>query len=234
MADPQTRDEFIKFYRTRYPNSRATDDDIIVGYAEQAHDRGILHLYPDLQKAHPQFQLKLNNQTASSATPNKAITSPLSTVAPKDLATGAVMHGLYVSSIGAVTALVIFKLLLPKRNKGSRTASGLRYATWSICASTLLTFGQAILDPSINSFAIWLFASLAFGLLGFLAGSICYRPSKPKNSSELQRGPTSLSGINPEARRILEVRLASGEISVEQFREALTALDASAKPTKAP
>jgi|GEM_PF-5678819 len=226
MANPQTRDEFIKFYRTQYPNSRATDDDIIVGYAEQAHDRGVLHLYPDLQKAHPLLQPKATEKTVSTATPQLGITSH-STVALKDPATAADLHGVYVTGIGTVTALILLKLLLPRKNKRSRTASGLRFAAWSASASTLVTFGQAVLDPSINSFATWFFSSLVFGLLAFLLGLIWFRPSRTANSPEQERSCSSLGGINPEARRILEVRLASGEISVEQFRDALTALDDS-------
>lgn len=151
-----------------------------------------------------------------------------------DIASQAIVGGLLRVAAGAIAAVFMYRIAAPSADSRGPIASGRRFFAWTAAISCLTYFGKWVLDPSADHFALWAIAVVVFGGAAFLIG-LAWGALKTRGDAATSK-PRVTKGApgpwNPEAKRILEVRLAKGEISISEFKALISTLGGSVSELK--
>ena len=143
-----------------------------------------------------------------------------------DFASQALSTGFLRVVAGAIVGLALYRYSLPSSSSLGPVASGRRFFAWFSLTCSITLFGKAVVPPNGEAFILWLISIILWGLVAFLAGLVWGKFRNATGSSKAIR-PLDFTPLssNTEARNILKVRLAKGEISIAEFNSLLAVID---------
>lgn len=157
------------------------------------------------------------------------VTQEISSTDMDSVATQAIFTGVVRLAVGSVVGFILYRAFVPAPKTLGPLASGRRFLAWFCLFSQPVTFGRVILGSSANSFAEWFIVSVVFGSVVFLAGTVWgyVRGRSDRTSSVVLPSEHRPQANRQDLKSILDLRLANGENTLEEFRSLQNALGQS-------
>lgn len=145
-----------------------------------------------------------------------------------DIASQALLGGTLRVAAGAIVGYLIYHISMPATASRGAVASGRRFFAWVAGLSCLTFFGKWVFAPNADNFAAWVISLVVWGSVAFFIGLAwgAFHSGRAASAPPVARDSRT-EIMNPEARAILEVRLARGEISAAEFKELIGVLGGS-------